>query len=83
MKVYKHKSHNAYQLRKKLVLIKNHQKIKFWNKGKVLPNFRFNIKPHKQLKYFHWLIQMPFLYFERNNGGLKIGLPNLYLWIIK
>jgi len=86
MQVFKHEGHNAYQLiTNKVVIIKNkdRNKVKFWFGGLRFANFKFSIRPHKQWQYFHWLIRTPVFYWERHNCGFKIGLPNLYLWVIK
>lgn len=91
MRVFRHKFHIVYELSKKLVIIKKLDKIKFWFPKEHRPpetkcglvNIKFIVHPHKQFKYFHWLIRLPFFYWEKNNGGFKIGLPNLYLWNIR
>jgi hypothetical protein len=85
MKVFRHKRHNAYQITKKLVIVKYNKgsKIKFYFKGRGFSNLKFSLYPHKEWRYFHWLIRLPFLYFQKNNGGYEIGFPNCYLWIIK
>lgn len=79
MNIYKHKSHTVYELSNKLLFFKNHKKMTFWHEGRLVKNHRFIIKPHRQWRYFHWFIRQPFLYFERNNGGVYIGTPNKYL----
>lgn len=81
--VFKHKGHIAYQITEKLVIIKHLDKIKFWFPKRGIVNIKFHIYPHAEWKYWHWLIWLPFLCFEKDNGGYKIGFPNLYLWIIK
>ena len=83
MKIFKHSGHNAYEFTKKLVVIKNKDKIKFRFKGHGFANFRFIIHPCRNFQYFHWLIRTPIFYWEKNNGGFEIGLPNLYLWVIR
>ena len=66
MVIFKHKGHIVYQIHKKLVVIKNIDKVRFYFpkagliKGlRGLCNIRFSIKPHKQWQYFHWLIRLP------------------------
>ena len=81
MQIFKHTGHIAYVLRKNLVIIKylNH-KIQWFAKIKgkpVLVNFKFIVS-----KGFI-LIRLPFFYFNEYNSGIEVGLPNLYLWVIK
>jgi hypothetical protein len=79
MKKFEHKDHTAYEIKKKLVFIKNHNNKIQWiariNKKLQLVNWRFIIS-----KFV--LIRTPFLYIEKNNGGFSIGTPNNYLWFI-
>lgn len=79
--------HSVYAITKKKIFIKKTEsKVQFFFKvkGKIkILNFKFSIRPHRQWKYFHWLIRFPFFYWEKNNGGFEIGLPNFYLWVIK
>jgi hypothetical protein len=90
MKIFKHEGHTAYEFKKDVVGIKNTgSKVRFYFpkaglfKGfKGLCNIRFIIRPHKQFQCFYWLIRLPFFYWERNGGGVSIGLPNLYMWFI-
>ncbi len=83
IKVYRNKRHTAYKLSKNLVVIKYHRKMEFWCKEKGLINYKFSINPHRQWRYFHWLIRLPFFYWQRHNVGVEIGVPGLYLWFIK
>ncbi len=83
MNIYRHANHTVYSLKKNITFMKEHDKMIFLHKGKLIPNFRFKIYPHKEWKYFHWFIRQPYFYFERNNGGIRIGTPNKYLWFIK
>ncbi|HAM79594.1 MAG TPA: hypothetical protein DCO80_02140 [Ornithinibacillus sp.] len=78
MEIYRHKGHTVYRFARRLLMFKNHSKMMFWHKGKLVRNHRFIIKPHKQWRYFHWFIRQPFFYFERNNGGIYLGTPNRY-----
>jgi ribosomal protein S27AE len=80
--IFRHKEHNVYCCNKRLVLIQRKNKIKFWFGGLRFANFKFFIYPNRRWQYFHWLIMLPFIYCEKNNGGFKIGLPNLHLWRI-
>jgi hypothetical protein len=79
MDVYKHKHHTVYKLSKRITLFKQHNKAIFWFKGKPVKNFRFKIHPHKQWRYFHWLIRQPYFYFAKDNCGIYIGTPNKYI----
>ena len=84
MKIFRHEGHNAYQLiNGKLVAIKRKNKIKFWFRGIGFKNLKFTVSPHRQLRYWYWLIRLPFFYWQRDNGGVQIGLPNFYLWVIR
>jgi hypothetical protein len=78
MDVYKHKYHTVYKLSRRAFLFKQHNKAVFWHKGKLIKNFRFQIKPHKQWRYYHWFIRQPYFYFEKNNRGIYLGTPNKY-----
>lgn len=42
-------------------------------------NLLFYVQPGK-LRW-HWMIRLPFFWYERNNCGFEIGHPNLYLWV--
>jgi hypothetical protein len=90
LQIFRHKGHTVYQINKKLVIIKQHDKVKFYFpkagliKGlKGLCNIRFIIHPNRSWQYFHWLIRLPGFYWEKNNGGFWIGTNSLYLWSIK
>nr|DAL87903.1 MAG TPA: hypothetical protein [Caudoviricetes sp.] len=84
MKKFVHKSHTAIQLIKnRAVIIKNHDKIQMFHRYSRFANWRFLIYPNRKWSYFHWLIRLPFLYFERDGGGLYIGTPNSFLWLIR
>ncbi len=93
MRVFKHEGHNAYEINKRLVVIKKKgkNKIKFFFPDaikhvgllKSIVNFKFYISPHKELRYWHWLIRLPLFYWSKSNGGFEIGFPNLYLRIIR
>jgi hypothetical protein len=91
MKIFRHKSHIVYELCKKLVIVRELEKVQFWFPTAYRPkgakngfvNVRFYVRPHKQFRYFHWFIRLPFLYWEKGNGGFKFGLPSLYLWKIR
>jgi len=74
--VFKHKGHTVYQINKKVVIIKELNKIKFYFKGIGFANLRFKLG-----KFI--FIRLPFFYLEKNNGGISFGLPNFYLWIIR
>ena len=83
MKIFRHEGHNAYQLiNGKLVVIKRKNKVKFWFKGIGFKNLKFTVSPHGQLRHWHWLVRLPFFYWQRDNGGVRIGMPNFYLWVI-
>ncbi|MEW4152151.1 hypothetical protein Q0N88_18660 [Bacillus thuringiensis] len=79
MDAFRHKDHTVYRLTKNILFFKQHSKVMFWHRGKIVNNHRFKISPHKQWQFFHWFIRLPFFYFERNNGGLYIGTPNKYI----
>jgi len=90
MQIFRHEGQTVYELKKNLVIIKNHNKTRFYFpkagliKGlKGLCNIRFIIRPNKTWQYFHWLIRLPFFYCEKNNGGFWIGTNGMYLWSIK
>lgn len=90
MKIFRHKGHTVYNFSKKVCIIKQIDKVRFYFpeagliKGlKGLVNLRFKVYPHREFKYFHWLIRTPIFYWDKDNGGHKIGLPNLYLWLIR
>jgi hypothetical protein len=76
---FEHKGHIAYELRKGFVVIKHKigNKIAWQRNGIRLINAKFIIKRG------FWLIRLPFFYFHKNNCGFEIGLPNLFLWIIR
>lgn len=81
MQVFKHKRHIAYQiLKNKVVAIRyiDDGKIRFYFKGHGFANFKFRIA---HLGKFI-TIRCPIFYFNRDNGGFHIGLPNLYIWFI-
>ena len=81
MKIFKHEGHIAYEvLRNKIVIMKriNNNKIKFYYKNCGFVNFKFRIAHFgKFIK-----IRCPIFYFNKNNGGFQIGLPNIYIWFI-
>lgn len=90
MQMFRHKGHTVYEINKKLVIVKVHDKIRFYFPGygikkglKGLRNLRFRMYPSRFWQYFHWLIRLPGFYWEKNNGGFKIGTNRLYLWSIK
>ena len=83
MDIYRHKNHTVYKLKDRLLFFKNHQKMMFYHKGKLIKNHRFYISPNRQWKYFRWFIRQPFFYFERDNAGVNIGTPNKYFRIEK
>jgi hypothetical protein len=90
MRVFKNKENTVYEFNKKLVVIKEHSRVKFYFpkngliKGlKGLCNIRFCIYPHHAWQYFHWLIRFPGFYWEKNNGGFSIGCNSLFLWSIR
>lgn len=72
-----------------LLLFKPYNKTKtiLWKApwGLKLCNLRFdfsrydNNKPWS-IKNLRCLVRLPFLYWEKTNGGWEFGLPNLYLW---
>lgn len=77
------------EITKALLLFKPHTKARFWNPKsgiknyfglKMITNCRFNIYPNKQWQYFHWLIRLPFLHWEKYNSGWEFGLNGCYLW---
>lgn len=76
---FRHKDHTVYMLTKRLTLFKQHTKMKFMHKGKIIWNHRFGIYPHKERRYTQWMIRLPYFYFERNNGFVNFGTPNLYI----
>lgn len=93
MKVFKHEGHIAYEISKRFVVmryigdgkVKFHfpeaKRVKGTRTGFV--NIKFWIHLNKQLKYWSWIIRLPFFYWVKDNGGFQIGLPNLYLWGIR
>jgi hypothetical protein len=83
MNVYRHAPHTVYSIKKGFHIMKQHNKMLFWHRGKLVPNFRFSIRPHKQWQFFHLFIRLPYFYFEKHNTAIMIGTPNLYLWVQK
>lgn len=92
MNVFKHDGHTAYSFKRgKFVLMQyTKDKVRFYfpkagivNGLKGLKNIKFRIKPHREFRYWHWTFRLPFFYWNKDNGGFKIGLPNLYLWVIR
>ena len=82
MDIYRHKTHTAFAIRNwnwyhsGLVIIHN-----TGNRIPILTllnpkNWRFNIESN------FWCIRLPFFLFNKDNCGIEIGHPNLYLWII-
>lgn len=82
MNIYHHKTHTAFAIRNwdqyhsGLVIIRN-----TGNRIPILTllnpkNWRFNIESN------FWCICLPFFLFNKDNCGIEIGHPNLYLWII-
>jgi len=83
MEIYKHESHIVYKIRKKIVVMRYiNQKLKFYHKGIGFINWRFSIRPHKEFRYFHWFIRIPFFFCEKKNGGFTIGSNKLNIWFI-
>lgn len=88
MNVFRHSTYTAYEIRpwkirqRGIVIIRETgnriNARSLWN----VHNWRFIVKPSR-FNRWHWLIRFPFFYFERNNVDIKIGYPNLYLWIIQ
>ena len=93
MRAFKHKEHNVYSISKNAVIIRRKVggRIKFFFPKAVkrygligsVKNFKLYIRPHKEWRFWYWLIRFPFFYWARHNGGFEIGFPNLYLWIIR
>jgi len=53
MNIYRHANQTIYSFKKNIKFMKEHNKMLFWHRGKLVPNFRFSIRPHKQWRYFH------------------------------
>lgn len=86
MNIYRHKTHTAFAIRNwnydqsGLVIIHN-----TGNRIPILTlfnprNWRFNIQRNNFSSFCQ--IRLPFFLFNKDNCGIKIGHPNLYLWII-
>ena len=91
MKVFRHESHTVYVFREwKMIDDKRHQSgICIIRKtGSRIParslfdhkNWRFTV-PEKNFHRF-WHIRLPFFLFNRDNCGIEVGHPNMFLWII-
>jgi hypothetical protein len=88
MEVFRHSTHTAYAIRpwkvgrRGLIVIRetgNRLAARdLWN----VRNFRFCVWPSRFYRW-HWFIRLPFFFFSRDNCGMKIGHPNLYLWVIR
>ena len=77
--VYRHKRHTVYKFSKRIIFFKQHDKMMFFFKGKLVKNHRFIIRrPNKKWRELRWFIRQPYFYFERNNGGIYLGTPNKY-----
>jgi hypothetical protein len=81
MKVFKHKSHTAYEIRPWKVKEHGIVLIRETGNKKSIKTLFHNWKLYINKRF--WIIRAPFFYFERNNGGIQIGIPNFYLWVIQ
>lgn len=82
--MFYHEGHTAYGIKKNLVVIKNkaNRKIPWIYCNKKQKSFKLiNLK--FIIRRGFWLIRLPFFYLAKKNGGLEIGMPNLYLWFIR
>ena len=84
IKAYKHETHTAYEIRKWsankkgiVIMKKTGDKL---NLKSLLHFWKFYINIHKN----NWfvIIRTPIFLLEECNGNLKIGHPNLYLWVV-
>jgi len=42
-------------------------------------NWKFNIIPHRDIRWWHWNIITPLLRFTKCNGQIEIGLGNHFI----
>ena len=86
IRIFKHKTHTVCQIRpysemKPGIVVIHNTTSRLSFKTLLKSRRKFLIHMAKNCLFIH--IMLPCFYLDKNVGGIKIGLPNLYLWVIK